>query len=226
MKGRYCMTSLCALAAACLLSLLAITNAAQKHQSSPVEGYPELTRNYSRFLGSSVVFTEGSPVEIRRKKSGIVPATLKVVSTHQGADSNPKALGISIVGARSVEAGDIDVSASGRHSQVIINNRIRTQYENKVFAGKTRAVEDESSLTGTRLVADYHFLVTPAQLAQFAEASSIEIATTDGVIVIGAEACRTAKPLLKWYTENTPSLQTRARTSAKRTQQKTPRRRQ
>jgi hypothetical protein len=82
--------------------------AAQEFESYSIKGYPELTRNYSRFSNISVIFTEGYPVQIRRKKSGLVPAVLKVICSFQGADSNPKVLGIGIIGAKSVEAGDID----------------------------------------------------------------------------------------------------------------------
>jgi hypothetical protein len=187
------------------LCFLRETAAAQEFESYSVKGYPELTRNYSRFSNMSVIFTEGYPVQIRRKKSGIVPAILKVAISFQGADSNPKTLGIGIVGAKMIDAGDIDTLASGTHSWVIIDNRIRTQYQNNILAGGLRSVKDERSLTGTRLVTDYYFILTPSQLAQFVEANLVEIATSEGTVIINAEACRTARPLLKWYLENTPS---------------------
>lgn len=209
-----------ALAAMASLCLLTERAAAQEFQSYAVKDYPELTRNYSRFSGASVIFTEGIPVQIRRKKSGIVPATLKVVVSFQGADSSPKTLGIGIVDAKSVEAGDIDVGASGTHSWVIVDDRVRTQYENNILAGGTRVVKDANSLTGTSLVTDYYFLLTPAQLAQFAEANSVEIATSEGTVIIGADACGTAKPLLRWYLENTPSRPQSSPRSSKRTNKK------
>jgi hypothetical protein len=206
-----------AFAAIAFLCLLTGRATAQEFQSYSVKGYPELTRNYSRFSNMSVIFTEGYSVQIRRKKSGVVPATLKIVASFQGADSNPKSLGIGVVGAKSVEAGDIDVLASGTHSWVIVDDRIRTQYENNILAGGTRTVKDENSLTGTSLVTDYYFLLTPAQLAQFAEANSVEIATSEGTIMINADACRIAKPLLKWYLENTHSRPQSSPRSSKRT---------
>lgn len=206
-----------ALAVVTFLCLSTGRAAAQEFQSYTVKGYPELTRNYSRFSNASVIFTEGYPVQIRRKKSGLVPATLKIVVSFQGADSNPKTLGIGVVGAKSVEAGDIDVGASGTHSWVIVDNRVRTQYENNILAGGTRVVKDANSLTGTSLVTDYYFLLAPAQLAQLAEANSVEIATSEGTVVIGAEACRTAGPLLRWYLENTPSRPQPSPRSSKRT---------
>ncbi|HEX8708805.1 MAG TPA: hypothetical protein VF723_11225 [Pyrinomonadaceae bacterium] len=187
------------------LCLLRGTAAAQEFESYSVKGYPELTRNYSRFSNMSVIFTEGYPVQIRRKKSGIVSATLKVVTSFQGADSNPKTVGIGIVGAKMIGAGDIDTLASGTHSWVIIDNRIRTQYQNNILAGGMRSVKDERSLTGTNLVSDYYFILTPSQLAQFADANLVEIATSEGTVLINADACRKARPLLKWYLENTPS---------------------
>jgi hypothetical protein len=119
-----------AVAAAAFLCLLTGRAAAQEFQSYPVKGYPELTRNYSRFSNTSVIFTEGYSVRIRRRQSGLVPATLKVILSFQGADSNTKSVGIGVVGAKSVEAGDIDVGASGTHSWVIVDDKVRTQYEN------------------------------------------------------------------------------------------------
>lgn len=209
-----------ALAATAFLCLLTGRVSAQEFQSYTVKGYPGLTRNYSRFSNASVIFTEGYPVQIRRKKSGLVPATLKIVVSFQGADSNPKTLGIGVVGAKSVEAGDIDVGASGTHSWVIVDDRVRTQYENNILAGGTRVVKDANSLTGTSLVTDYYFLLTPAQLAQLAEASSVEIATSEGTVIISADACRTAGPLLRWYLDNTPARPQSSPRSPKRTNQK------
>lgn len=211
-----------ALAAMALLYLLTGKAAAQEFQSYTVKGYPELTRNYSRFSGASVIFTEGVPVQIRRKKSGLVPATLKVVVSFTGADSSPKTLGIGVVGAKSVEAGDIDVGASGTHSWVIVDDRVRTQYENNILAGGTRVAKDANSLTGTSLVTDYYFLLTPAQLAQFAEANSVEIATSEGTVIISADACRTAGPLLRWHLENTPSRSQPSPRSPRRTNKRRP----
>ena len=204
------------------LCLLGERAAAQEFQAYSVQGYPELTRNYSRFSNWSVIFTEGYPVQIRRKESGLVPATLKVVIAFQGADTNPKTLGIGVIGAKMVESGDIDTLVSGDRSWVIIDNRIRTQYQNNFFAEGLRLIKDERSLTGTRLVSDYYFILTPAQLAQFAEANSIEVATSEGTIIIGADACRTAKPLLKWYLENTPSRPRPSPRNSKRTNKRRP----
>ena len=206
-----------ALAATALLCLFTGRAVAQEFQSYTVKDYPELTRNYSRFSNASVIFTAGSPVQIRRKKSGLVPATLKVVVSFQGVDTNPKTLGIGVVGAKSVEAGDIDVGASGTHSWVIVDDRVRTQYENNILAGGTRVVKDGNSLTGTSLVSDYYFLLTPTQLAQFADANSVEIATSEGTVIINADACRTAKQILRWYIENTPSRPQPSPRSTKRT---------
>lgn len=189
------------------LCFISISGKAQEFKSYSVNGHPELTRNFNRFSNMSVVFTEGYPVKIRRKQSGIVSATLKIGSVHEGADTNSKLLNIAIIDAPIVEAGDIDLTTSGT-DWVIINNKIRTQYQRNYLAQGTKVKNDANSITGRKLVTSYYFNVTPTQLAQFADAYFVEIATSEGIIIMDADACQTAKPLLDWYIENLPKPQT------------------
>jgi hypothetical protein len=178
---------------------------AQENRLYEVEGYPELTRSYSRFSDVSVMITKGSLVKIRRQKSGLISATLILLSSHQGADSNTKTLGIGVLGAPLVESGDSDLSAAGTHSWAILDNKIRTRYENALGAGGMRFVDDKNSITGRSPVTDYYFHLTPAQMLQFSNAKLVEIATSEGTIIIDSEGCSSAKAILKWYYANTPS---------------------